>query len=141
MKPSLFCVHILTPPFRYPLRYDLLPQELFNLNAPQHRPHPTPPDPFPFSGPQPLRPTFKTFFWEHPLRCLISMSRDIGLYLICVTPCSPCTLNIIFSYWKVVNLKAAEGHRLLLAFPGRILYLRNNQYVKYKLHAKQSFFH
>ena len=27
---------------------------------------PTPPDPFPFSGAQPVRPTSMTFFWETP---------------------------------------------------------------------------
>ena len=82
MKPSLFCVHILTPPFRYPLRYDLLPQELFNLQAPQHRPHPHNSRPIPFSGPQLIRPTSRTLFWETLVGCPISRSGDIVLYLI-----------------------------------------------------------
>ena len=71
-------------PFRYPLRYDLLPQELFKREAPQHRPHPTPPDHFPFSGPQPIRPTSMPLFWETPLGCPISRFGDIVLYLICL---------------------------------------------------------
>ena len=83
MKPSLFCVHILTPPFRYPLRYDLLPQELFNLQAPQHRPHPHNSRPIPF-----LRTSAHkaNLIWEIPLGCPISRSGDIVLYLICLSP-------------------------------------------------------
>ena len=83
MKPSLFCVHILTPPFRYPLRHDLLPQELFNLQAPQHRPHPHNSRPIPF-----LRTSAHkaNLIWEIPLGCPISRSGDIVLYLICLSP-------------------------------------------------------
>ena len=68
------------------VHYDLLPQELFNLQAPQHRPHPHNSRPIPFSGPQLIRPTSMTLFWETPLGCPISRSGDIELYLICLLP-------------------------------------------------------
>ena len=35
-------------PFRYPLRYDLLPLELFNSEAPKHRSHTNTSRPLPF---------------------------------------------------------------------------------------------
>ena len=56
-----------------------------NLVTLRHRPYNTiwgPTDPFPFSGPQPLRPSSKTFSWGCPVR----RSGDIVLYLICVLP-------------------------------------------------------
>ena len=56
-----------------------------NLVTLRHRPYNIicgPTDPFPFSGPQPLRPSSKTFSWGCPVR----RSGDIVLYLICILP-------------------------------------------------------
>ena len=49
-----------------------------------------PTDPFPFLGPQPLRPSSKTFSWGCPVR----RSGDIVLYLICVLPTARLLLKL-----------------------------------------------
>ena len=64
-------------PYRYPLRYGLLPKELFNLEAPHIQ---TP------SLSQPIRPTSMTLFWETSLERAISRFGDIVLYIIWLLP-------------------------------------------------------
>ena len=107
MKPSLFCVHILTPPSD-----TLYVMTSFLGNSSTCKPHnidhtPTTPDPFPFSGPQLIRPTSMTLFWDP-----FGMSHKLVWRYYAL-------LNLFVTYSKLNIISAFDGN--LLRIPSLFL--------------------